>query len=466
VWLPSGDIVAGQSTAVTRYRRDGQISPLIGEGADFALMRAPVLLPDGEHVLAGTRAPGSINLDDPGELRIVSLSDGSSRTLVERGSSPQFLPTPEGPADGYLLFASEGSIWAAPVRLPAVELLAPPSPVVSDVMMRFNGDAAQYAVANDGTLVYLTGDPANELVWVTGTGLVTAASRHLRPFAMPRLSPDGRRVALELQEGAHAIWVLDLDRDALTRVSYAARVHNFAWSPDSRALLFTRSDGDTQVIAWKRIGDPGDGELVLKLEGRELWVDSWSADGRSAGISDFGHGDAFLLPIRPGEPPQPAGELIPVGTSEYRERDVMVTPDGRCAAYTSYETGRAEGYVRCPDSGERIQVSSDGAQEPMWADDGNSLYFRSGDHRLMRADVSFDGGLRVQPPVEVHRGDYLEFDPANYDVDDAGGRVLRIRSATEPGSNRRVSIRFGFQRELERLVPVAGAGSQEKSPGV
>jgi serine/threonine-protein kinase len=267
VWLPSGDIVASLDTVVTRYRRDGQVSPLVGDGADFALMRAPVLLPDGDHVLAGIRAAGSTNLDDPGELRIVSLADGSSRTLVERGSSPQFLPTPEGPADGYLLYASEGSIWAAPVRLPAVELLAPASPVVSDVMMRFNGDAAQYAVASDGTLVYLTGNPANELVWVTETGLVTAASRHLRPFAMPRLSPDGRRVALELHEGAHAIWVLDLDRDALTRVSYAARVHNFAWSPDSRALLFTRSDGDAEVIAWKRIGDPGDGELVLSLEG-------------------------------------------------------------------------------------------------------------------------------------------------------------------------------------------------------
>jgi Tol biopolymer transport system component len=288
--------------------------------------------------------------------------------------------------------------------------------------------------------------------------MVTAASRHLRPFAMPRLSPDGRSVALEVHEGAHAIWVLDLDRDALTRVSYAARVHNFAWGPDSRSLLFTRSDDDKQVIAWKRVGDPGDGELVLKLEGHDLWVDSWSADGRWAGISDLGRGDAWLLPMTPGEPPQPAGELIPVGTPQYRERDVMVIPHGRCVAYTSNETGRAEVYLRCLDTGERIQVSSDGGQEPMWADDGDSLYFRSGD-RLMRAEVSFAGGLRVRPPVEVHHGDYLQFDPANYDVDDAGGRVLRIRSATEPGSNRRVSIRFGFQRELERLVPLAGAGS-------
>jgi serine/threonine-protein kinase len=448
VWMPSGTLLSRVSDGITRYELTGEAVRLLSPGTGIGRYSWPVLLPGEEHLIVATQAVGETNLDDPSEIRIVSLADGSSQLLVSRGSTPDFLPSSPGARTGYLLYALEGTIWAAPFDAEARDLLGPAVAAVSGVMMRPNGDAAQYAVAADGTLVYLSGTPGNELVWVDAAGIVRPASSHRRPFAMPRLSPDGRRVALEMHEGTHAIWVLGLESDALGRFSYD-EVHNFAWGPDSQSLLYTGSTGSTEVVMWKRVGTPGPGEVVLADDSKELWVDSWSDDGRFAGLS-AGLEDVWLLPLTPGEPPTVAGELIPIAVSRFTERDAMVSPDGNCIAYSSDETGRPEIYVSCPATNERIQVSSTGAGEPVWSRDGATLYFRT-ENRLLGTHIEREP-LQADRPVELHSGAFLEFDPANFDVAADGERFLRLRSAHTGGLSDQLMIRFGWQRELERLT--------------
>ena len=61
---------------------------------------------------------------------------------------------------------------------------------------------------------------------------------------------------------------------------------------------------------------------------------------------------------------------------------------------------RSQIYVRPYDAeGRVVQVSTNGGWSPLWSSDGRELFFRSGNHSVHAAGVSFDGAtLSVGPP--------------------------------------------------------------------
>ena len=108
--------------------------------------------------------------------------------------------------------------------------------------------AGQFAVAESGALVYVTGGPQPaarvELVWIDRTGKVEPVGAPLGPFGAPRLSPDGRRIAMFNGAAAtdgHRVWVYDLERR--TYAPLTTRDEHVAWavwSPDSSRIVFAR----------------------------------------------------------------------------------------------------------------------------------------------------------------------------------------------------------------------------------
>ena len=73
-------------------------------------------------------------------------------------------------------------------------------------------------------------------------------------MAVPSMSPDGQRLALEITEGSGSdIWVYDWQRDTMTRLTFTGSASTPLWSPDGRNIVFrplsgggmsvTRSDG-------------------------------------------------------------------------------------------------------------------------------------------------------------------------------------------------------------------------------
>jgi hypothetical protein len=87
--------------------------------------------------------------------------------------------------------------------------------------------------------------------------------------------------------------------------------------------------------------------------------------------------------------------------------DARFSPDGHWIASASAQSGRAQIYLQAfPGPGERVQVSTDGGREPVWAPDGSQLYFRNGT-KFMAVDVKTRPTLAVGKPRLMFEGDFV-----------------------------------------------------------
>ena len=93
-----------------------------------------------------------------------------------------------------------------------------------------------------------------------------------------------------------------------------------------------------------------------------------------------------MLPLEGERQPQPFLR------TPFDEFAPMFSPDGRWLAYLSDESGRLEVYVQpYPGPGGKWQISTEGGAEPVWARDGQELFYRSinGD-RMMAVEITTD----------------------------------------------------------------------------
>ena len=168
-----------------------------------------------------------------------------------------------------------------PVRL---EVLSDPVTVVEHVMMKPSG-AANYAVSRPGTLVYVPGEageqtPMRSLVWVDRKGHEEPIKAPLRAYGPPRVSPDGTRVAIGiLDQGNTEIWIWDLARETLRRLTFAPGMDGLpVWTPDSRRIIFM-SDRTGVLNLYSQAAD-GTGTVDrLTTSANPQWPTSITPDG-------------------------------------------------------------------------------------------------------------------------------------------------------------------------------------------
>ncbi len=163
----------------------------------------------------------------------------------------------------------------------------------------------------------------------------------------PRLSPDGQRIALGINEGMDwGVWVYDIVRGTLVAVEKSARAA--IWTPDGGRLTYTNTLGSS--VSSKSADGSGASEPLMEPR-YPTYPNSWSPDGNLLAYTqltaDAGL-DIGVLPLQ--------GKVTPVAKSSMEERALMFSPDGRWIAYVSDETGRFEVYVRSyPDLSEKHQ---------------------------------------------------------------------------------------------------------------
>ena len=125
----------------------------------------PVILPGSKGVLFAIWTGGSMG-EQP--IAVQSLSTGVRRVLSVKGACPRYAPT------GHLVFVrDDGRSMAAPFDLDRLEVTGPPVPVAEGVRLEQPSGAAQYALSDGGSLVYLASDAGRSeatLVWVGTAG--------------------------------------------------------------------------------------------------------------------------------------------------------------------------------------------------------------------------------------------------------------------------------------------------------
>jgi Tol biopolymer transport system component len=294
---------------------------------------------------------------------------------------------------------------------------------------------------------------------------------------MPRLSPDGKRVAYMVGRSHFdcEIWVHDLVLDVATRFESTAQLGSSStprggaqsspvWSPDGTELAFV-SKGDSRDGTDRLMVRPVDGGAaarVLATSSSKFWLyaSSWSVDDVFAYVRFGDHWEIWIVSARGDREPE---QWL---SSETAVNQPNFSPDGRWLAYCSNETGRSEVYVRSFPDGQRVhRVSSEGGTEPVWAPDGRRLFFRDytdNDNALVTLAVDVELGkefTRGRPRVLLtDTGGLIQTTGPvrNFDMTGDGSRVLTTRYVAEPVMERVQQIEV----VLDWLAEI-----QSKSPG-
>jgi serine/threonine protein kinase/Tol biopolymer transport system component len=409
---------------------------------------APLLLPGGKAVVF-TNSESSLVRP---AVDVVSLETGEVTRLINDGCCPAYATT------GHLIYAhsTSGTMFAAPFD-PERSTVVGESARVMDSVMAGGLNGGQFATSLSGSLVYLTNSAVNErsFVWVDRAGRPTGIDFDKRPYGLPSLSPDGRRVATVVNDGLNPkeIWVGDLERGTMNRLVTDGSLNAAPiWTPDgSRVAFASRRDTTVQNIYLERADGSGVTERLTTGEFNEVPTD-WSPDGKTLVFyetSPTSGYDLFSLTLDRERTPKP---LV---VTPFNEMGARFSPDGRYLAYLSDRTGRQEVYVQAfPGPGEPRQVSTDGGTEPVWARNGRELFYKQGE-KMMVVDVTLASAFTASRPRPLFEGRYevsfLVSGMRFYDVS-PDGRFLMVKSDT-PTAPRQLHLVVNWFEELKRLVP-------------
>ncbi len=197
----------------------------------------PDILPGGQAVLFSVWTGGAW---DDASIAVQRLDTGERRILGEKGTNARYAPS------GHLLFARAGSLMAAPFDPSRLAVTGPAVPVVEGLIIHGPSGAAQFALSKDGRLVYATraaGLAERTLVWVDRRGGVQPLTATRKAFALPRLSPDGQRVALLTEDNNSDIWIDEIARGTFTRLTFENNDFLPIWTPDGKRVTFSLHAG-------------------------------------------------------------------------------------------------------------------------------------------------------------------------------------------------------------------------------
>ncbi len=429
--------------------------------------RWPQFLPGGRAVLFMAQPQGSSYNDS--NIEVLNLETGERKVIRQGGTYPRYLPS------GHLVYAREGTLFGAPFDLDHQEMKGSPSPLLEGLMQGPSGDT-HYAFSDTGTLLYLSGKARGgqvNLAWVDMQGSVELVPEPPREYYKLRFSPRGDRLALSISEGgSDDVWVYDFARDGMTRLTFAQEDDWSAiWTPDGRRVTYSsEAGGNLSTLSWTLADGSGQPERLTESN-EEQEPNDWSPDGKvlifEQTSSSTGR-DLWALhldeeaqpPSAEGKSPTARGRLEPYLQSPFGEGNARFSPDGRWLAYQSNETGRVEVFVRpFPDTGGKVQISTDGGVQPVWAPNGRELYYRVPDG-LMAVSVSVRGNdFRVEKPrqlleVQIAGG------PVNpdYDVEPGGRRFLvkQLEGEEEAVQITHINFILNWFDELRQRVPTDG----------
>ena len=232
-------------------------------------------------------------------------------------------------------------------------------------------------------------------MWLDSSGKMQPLIAAPGAYNNPRFSPDGTRLALSMGTSAgNDIFVYELERQTMTRLTFDGRAQLPVWTPDGKHIAF-QSTANGYAIGWVR--SDGSGETQQILAGQVIVPWSISPDGRRLACfenSPGGRRDIWTVTLDMSDPDHPkSGKPEPFLVTPSDEFSPMFSPDGRWIAYRSNESGAFETYVQPFPAGRggKWQISTGGGLYATWSRNGRELFYESADNRIMVVDYTVSG---------------------------------------------------------------------------
>jgi serine/threonine-protein kinase len=418
--------------------------------------RWPEFLPGGTAVLftAGMSGPRFTNE----QVAVQLIGTGERRNLVQGAMYPRYAPS------GHLVYAQGGILIAVPFDPQRLAVTGAAVPVVEGVLQSSVSGATQYNFSTTGSLVYVSGGlqstAQSRLVWVSRNGTEQPLATPVHAYVFPRLSPDGRRIALSIQEKEMQIWLYDLSRETLTRLTFEGNTNlNPVWTPDGKRLAFTSNKEGALNPFWQLTNGSGELERLNASEYVQVPM-SWSPDGQLLAFIEINPTTGFdIWALRMSGPLPGSGQVRkaePFLRTPFSESAPRFSPDGRWLVYISNESGRNEVYVQpYPGPGGKWQISTEGGTEPVWNPSGRELFYRSGD-KMMAVDITTQPGFAAGKPRTLFEGQYVPtpLTAPYYDISPDGQRFLMLKpvehAETAPTQ---INVVLNWFEELKQKVP-------------
>jgi serine/threonine protein kinase len=428
-----GITASGQMTwaADNRFLTGGASRPIrttTGDDAFITKMEpgdeahgTPVMLPDGSLLFTALRGGW---LSARNTIRALTSGGHEVRDLVSNATTPQLVGTDA------IVFAQGRRLVASGFDTPSVRLVGEPRALDVEVQTTRLSLAPMYAVARNGTLVYAPFTGGRRLVWIDRQGREEFLKIEPRMFAQLRISPDGRRVAVNRGDEDRDIWVYALDGSSSYKLTAGPDPDAMpVWSRDGSHVFFTRAQRNVSRI-------PADGsrppETLLSLPSpQRIHPTSISSDGKRLLTHwDLQPKEIDLRVVELGSTPT----LTPLVRDSGFASDGSLSPDGRWIAYVSAETREVDQIVVRPfpdvQAGKFV-ISTGIGRQPMWSRDGKELFYRTEDGTVMSVSIrsgpvfAHGSPVPVVTPADVIRD--VGSSPS-YDVSVDGRRFLFIKA--------------------------------------
>jgi Tol biopolymer transport system component len=309
--------------------------------------------------------------------------------------------------------------------------------------------AGQFALSETGTFVFRPGESRenmSDLVWVDRQGEETRIGLPPHRYFMPRLSPDGSKIAVAAADGEQDIWVWDdVNKKPYKLTSGPARKIYPVWTLDSRSVVFSSNPKGGRDDLFRLAADGTDTLKQLTATPEGEYAQQVLRDDRVLirRIVSNQERRLYVLPLAGNAKSLP---VIPTLTAV--QVAGAVSPDGRWIAYQSREgSDQDEVHVRplANAAARHWTISSGGGSMPVWTPPDPSDWERSRSRELIYLNPR-QNRLVVVPLAQVSPGEDFAYGKAaqisfntakytfspqvvgrGYDVSKDGQRFLMVK---------------------------------------
>lgn len=387
-WNFAGTIVFAPDSdgGLAKVSASGGQPQVITTAATDVSDRWPQFLPDGDRFAFLAIKNG----DTQGDQVIGSLSKGKLTTIGTFSANTWYTA-------GRLLFMRGAALKSEPVSAD-LKPTGDATTVAEDVANDADRWAGDFTVSETGLLLYGTSSDSSKVQfsWMDiNTGKLLGQFGDPGAYYRPSVSPDGAMIVLMVRNPrseSPVATVMDVKRGVMTPLlpaSSRVRVNAYAWTPDSKSLIFAANldDPNRYDLYIQPVNSAEPAKLLLKMDSN-LYPAFVTADARFLTFIKAGgkatRNDIWLLPLAGDRKP------MPLLATPAEETGANVSADGRWMLYTSDESGHPELYITTfPVPHGRWQVSTKGSTGGVFEAGGKRIAIVDPEGKIFT--VQFDG---------------------------------------------------------------------------